>query len=117
MLLCLDLRSFIVVKAIKRLRDCGVPCGDYVSHLRRYRGLKLDLWNRLRGLKEPHPPGHLNGDVGSLEPNSGKSNHRVSLCVCLILLAICSFLSFSKFSCFDLHSKSLMLLYMLIPHS
>jgi hypothetical protein len=45
--------------------------------------------------------------VVSMERNSGKSIHRVSLCVCMGFFAIYSFLSLSKFSCFDLHSKSI----------
>jgi hypothetical protein len=65
-----------------------------VSHLRRSSGLKLDLWNCLRGF---------------LWNQTLVNQIAVPLCVCvfvcLFLLVICSSLSLSKFSCIDLDSN------------
>jgi hypothetical protein len=63
----------------------------------RSRGLKLNRWITWEGWNRPCPWGHLNGDIGSLELNSTKSNHRIFLCVfdfsCNLLFPLPSLIS------------------------
>jgi hypothetical protein len=70
----------------------------------RSRGLKLNRWITWEGWNRPCPWGHLNGDIGSLEPNSTKSNHRIFVCVWFFLQFVIPS-PLSNFSCIGFDSN------------